>query len=221
VIASSGCLRVAVAAIAVGVMVGAGRAAALADEPALHLRAAVIGASSDTALTIELLRWSTDAERAPLLAALAAPPPPPATPPAAGGGRGARGGRGGRGAAPPLSQAARLTGAITAAPTVGFVWGDGPTGYAIKYAWHSPVTNGYERVVLATERRIGAHQPSWPPASRAAADAEFTIIEMRLDAKGTGEGKTSLTADVGLDVTANTLALEVYDTAPLLFKVTR
>jgi hypothetical protein len=83
------------------------------------------------------------------------------------------------------------------------------------------VTNGYERVVLAVERRIGAHQPSWPSAVRPAADAEFTIIEMRLDARGTGEGKTSLAADVGLDVTANTVALEAYDTAPLLFKVTR
>jgi hypothetical protein len=220
VIASSACTRLAAAVVAAGVVAGAVGASATADEPALQLRAAVVGASVETTLTIELLRWSTDTERAPVVIAFAAPPPP-TPPPAAAAGPAGRGGRGGRGAAPPLSQAARLTAAIKAAPTVGFIWADGPTGYAIKYAWHSPVADGYQRVVLATERRIGAHQPSWPSASRSVPDAEFTLIELRLDAKGTGEGKASLSGAVRHDVTANTLALEAYDTAPLLFKVIR
>ena len=219
--ASSACTRLAAVVLAAGALVCAGRAWAADEPPALHLRAAVVGASADTALTIELLRWSTDGERAPLLAAWAAPPPPPTPPPAPAGGRAGRGGRGGRGAAPPLSPSARLTAAVRAVPTVGFIWGDGPTGHAIRYAWHAPATNGAERVVLVTERRMGAHQPSWPSAVAPSADAEFTIIELRLDARGAGEGKASLSAGVGLDVPANTLALEAYDTAPLLFKVTR
>jgi hypothetical protein len=212
-------LAVVVCGIAAGVVTG--------EEPALRLRAAVIGAAADTALTIELLRWSTDDERAPLVAALSAPPPPP--PPAAaaasaGGraGRGARGGRGGRGNAPPATPAERLAGAVKAAPTVGFIWGDGPTGYSIKYAWRSVGPDG-QRIVLVTDRRVGAHSTSWPPAPSASSSdgVEFTVIEIRVGATGAGEGKASTTPAVAADPAAKTLALDDYDTAPVLFKVTR
>src|SRR5678816_1215650 len=82
---------------------------AIATEgPLLTLHANAAGA--DVPLTIELFRWSSDAERAPMLAALAPPAPAPLRAPAPeGGARGAaaRGGRAGRGgrcgcaAAPP------------------------------------------------------------------------------------------------------------------------
>jgi hypothetical protein len=193
--------------------------------------AAKAGAPVAAALTIELFRWSTDAERAPLLAALTAPPPaPPGAAPAAPAGRAGRAGRGGRGAAPPPSPLARLTTAIKAAPTVGFIWSDGPTGYSIKYAWRSAPPNAPERVVLVTDRRLGAHATtSWPQVSTtdlsagalATADAEFTVVEMRIDGKGVGEAKSSLTSPVVVDSAANTLALDKYADAPALLKVTR
>jgi hypothetical protein len=215
------------AAVAVGVvMAGMTSGAMLAgQEPALKLRASLVG--TDTApLTIELLRWSTEAERAPLLAALAPPPPAPAAP--AAGQAAGRGGRGGRGAAPPLSPAARLTVAVKAAPSVGFIWSDGPTGYSIRYAWRAAQPDGRERVVLVTDRRLGAHSTSWPqPADLSAGalakaeDAEFTVVELRINGKGVGEAKTSLASPVVVDPTAKTVALADYDTAPALLKVTR
>jgi hypothetical protein len=219
----------------------------LADDPALKLRATVIGAGAPAApLTIELFRWSTDAERAPLVAALVAPPPSPApsAPVPLAGGRAGRAGRGGRGAAPPPSPLARLTAAIKAAPTVGFIWGEGPTGYSIKYAWRSSYPNALDRIVLATDRRLGANATSWPPAGtirldessssavssgrpgdptlvKAGADAEFTVLELRIDSKGLGEARSSLTSAVVVDVLGNTLALDKYAEAPVLLKVTR
>jgi hypothetical protein len=250
-------------AVAMLVIVNAGRtfangligdvsafAEATADEsaqaaPALTLKASVIGGSAPTApLTIELFRWSTDAERAPLLTALSAPPPPPpSAAPAAPAGRAGRAARGGRAAAPPPSPLERFTSALKAAPTVGFIWGDGPTGYSIKYAWRSASPGAPERVVLVTDRRLGAHATSWPvaasaagessksavasgrqgdpPVAKAGADAEFTVVEMRIDGKGVGEAKSSLTAPVVVDATANTLALDKYMEAPVLLKVTR
>jgi hypothetical protein len=120
-----------------------------------------------------------------------------------------------------LSPAARLSAAIAAAPTVGFIWGDGPTGYSIKYAWRSASPEGHERIVLATDRRLGAHATSWPASPGAAADAEYTVIEIRIDTKGAGEAKASLAAGVVVDPTAKTLALDGYATAPVLLKVTR
>jgi hypothetical protein len=218
-----------VTAVAMLVIVNAGRtfadglaAEALAEAaPALKLKASVIGAGAPAApMTIELFRWSTDVERAPLIAALAAPPPaPPSAAPAAPAGRAGRAGRGGRAAAPPPSPRERLTTAIKAAPTVGFIWSDGPTGYSIKYAWRSASPNTPERVVLVTDRRLGANATSWPAAS--AADAEFTVVEMRIDGKGVGEAKSSLTSPVVVDAAANTLAIDKYTDAPVLLKVTR
>src|SRR5688572_16293035 len=152
-----------------------------APAAALKLKASVIGAPA-APMTIELFRWSTDVERAPLIAALAAPPPPPPAPPsaapAAPAGRAGRAGRGGRAAAPPPGPLERLTTAIKAAPTVCFIWGDGPTGYSIKYAWRSASPNTPERVVLVTDRRLGANATSWPAASTT--DLEFTVVEMRI-----------------------------------------
>jgi hypothetical protein len=63
--------------------------------------------------------------------------------------------------------------------------------------------------------------PSSPPAADAAGDAEFTVVEMRIDGKGVGEGKSSLTSKVVVDAAANTLAIDKYTDAPVLLKVTR
>jgi len=194
-----------------------------ADTQALKLKASVIGQSAPSApMTIELFRWSTDVERAPMVTALAAPPPaPPSTPAAPAAGRAGRAGRGGRGAAAPPNPLERLTTAIKAAPTVGFIWSDGPTGYSIKYAWRSTTPGAQERVVLVTDRRLGANSTSWPAGTDAAANAEFTVVEMRLDGKGVGEAKSSLTSKVVVDAAANTLAIDKYTDAPVLLKVTR
>ena len=186
------------------------------EEAVLSLRATVVPAVGE-ALTISLFRWSTDAERAPVIAALKAPPPPPAAPAGAAAGRGGRAGRaGGRGATPPPSTGARVSAAVKAAPTLGYIWGDGVTGYSIKYAWRAA-----DRVVLMTDRRLGAHAPEWGLGAGPSPDAEFTLIELRLDAKGAGEGKTSLSANVVMDAAANTLALDGYAAAPAMIRVTR
>src|SRR4029453_16337947 len=134
---------------------------------------------------INILRWSTEEERLPSPPALNPPPPLAAPPaansassgasPAAGGDAAARGGRGGagrggrgrgRGAAPaPLSPIAALTAAIGKAPTIGYVWTSGITGYSIKYAYHAPLPDGGERIILATDPRLGAYLPGRLPGA--------------------------------------------------------
>jgi len=193
-----------------------------AEESALRLRATAIGGGAPSApWTIELSRWSTEAERSPLLAALSAPPPAPPVASLPAGRAAGRGGRGGRGSAPPPSPLARLASAVKAAPTLGFIWGDGVTGYSIKYAWRASSPEGTERIVLVTDRRLGAHTPDWAPASSAGTEAAFTLVEMQIDGKGVGEGKTSLTSTVAVDAAAGTLALDGYAAAPTMLKVTR
>ena len=216
-------IDIAMSVIALAMVVFAS-AVTSAQGPALKLRATVIGTGSPAApLTIELFRWPTDEERAPLIAALSAPPPAPPAPAAAaaaGGRATGRGGRGARAAGPPPSPIDRLTAAIKAAPTFGFIWTDGPTGYSVKYAWKI-ASEGGERIVLVTDRRLGANETGWPAGSGPGATADFTVIEMRLGGTGTGEAKASLSAPVVVDAAAKTLALDGYAAAPALLKVMR
>jgi hypothetical protein len=198
---------------------------------------------------VNILRWSTEDERKPVVAALdpeaqkaaaktasagaragrgALDPNDPALADLAaasgrggrGGGRGGRGGRGGD--APPPDPIALLTGALGKAPTVGYLWTNEIVGYSIKYAARFPSPGGGERIILLTDRRLGGGTVGWKfVGAGTPTDYEFTLIELRLDAKGAGEGKASLTSKVILDKEAGTLALENYAATPAIFQNVR
>ena len=108
--------------------------------------------------------------------------------------------------------------AVKTAPTLGYIWGEGVTGYSIKYAWRSPSA---DRIIVVIDRRLGAHAPEWGLAASAAPEADFTVIELHLDGAGAGEGKSSLSAAVIVDPAAPTLALDRFVAAPALLKVSR
>ena len=174
------------------------------------------------ALRMSILRWSTDAERDQLVAAMTPPAAPATPPPAAEPPRG--GGGGGRGAAAPpvpTDPILRLTDAIAKGPSLGYFWTNESIGYAIRYAYRIANPDKSERIILALDRRLGAlTQGSWnlvpPPA--APPNYEFTIIEMRLAPNGTGDGKASLNTKVTIDAAAKTIALENYDATPAVLR---
>jgi hypothetical protein len=172
---------------------------------------------------IKILRWSTEDEVRPIVTALAAPPAQPsdvarANAAAAGRGRAGRGrGRGGPAPAP-LSPIAAFTAALGRAPTLGYIWTNEITGYAIKYAWHAPLADGIDRIILASDRRLGAYTGAWKTTA-ADTDYTFTLIELRAGPKGLVEGKTSLTNKIVVDSEAKTVVLENYAAAPTMLKV--
>jgi hypothetical protein len=112
-----------------------------------------------------------------------------------------------------------LTAAIGKAPTLGYIWTNDITGYSIKYAREVSLPDGGERIILATDRRLGAYSAAWTPATPASVtDYAFTLIEIRLNAKGAGEGKTSLMTKVIVDQDAKTIALDDYAAAPAMLQ---
>jgi hypothetical protein len=128
---------------------------------------------------------------------------------------------------------ARLAAAVKAAPTLGYIWGGGVTGYSVRYAWRSSTNGRPERLVLITDRRLDVPTAPTAPAASARATAstvpsavpgdpaaDFTIIEIRFDPKGTGEGKTSLTTSAVIDQAAGTIALQNYDAIPPQLRIT-
>ncbi len=182
-------------------------------------------AEAGTPVKIRILRWSTDQERAPMLAALSPAPPQPSVTPAGSPAEAARGrgaaaagrgrGRGRGAAAAQLSPIAAFTAALGRAPTLGYIWTNEVTGYSIKYAWHSPLPDGTDRIILASDRRLGAYTNAWKSTTAAPdTDYTFTLIELRAGPKGMLEGKTSLTSKILIDNDAKTVALENYSTIP-------
>jgi len=239
-------------------------AAAQVTPPILNLTATTENVSgAKDSIRIDVLRWSTDAERDQLISAWNLKAAPDAggragrggagrggrggaanaTPgaandvvagndaPAAGGraaqgGRGAaagRGGRGGRGgdAAPaePPTPESSLAAALDKAPTVGHLWSSEVAGYSVREALRLPQPDGSERIILITERRLGAWNDLWKPVGGATpTNYPFSVIELRLNAKGEGEGKASLTGQVTVDAAAKSIALENYAALPVIFR---
>ena len=74
-----------------------------------------------------------------------------------------------------------------------------------------------DRIILASDRRLGAYTSAWKSAKDVPeTDYAFTLIELRVGPNGDIEGKTSLTNKIALDNDAKTVALEDYGAAPAM-----
>ena len=181
---------------------------------------------------IEILRWSTDDERQRLMAAwnlkpVAVPSGRGAGKAGKGAGKAAGAGRAGKGAfkggapaadAPPSSPEAELAKALQEATTVGYLWSSELTGYALRYAGKIAGGDGFQWIVLITQRRLGAMNQLWKPGFAGEPNAyEFSVIELRLNAEGEGEGKASLFGKVVANDSAKIVTLENYNALPVVF----
>jgi hypothetical protein len=167
---------------------------------------------------IDILRWSTDAERDKLMDAWLLKTPAPAR-----GGRGAgrgpaRAGRGGGEATTAARPAPEvmLEKALQESTTVGYLWSREVSGYAIRYAERIQNPDGTERILLITQRRLGAVNDLWKPVSGESPGYDFSLIELRVKPNGEGEGKTSLNGKVAPDGAIHMIALENYDALPVV-----
>jgi hypothetical protein len=198
-------------------------ALAFAQAPGLHLTATSANVSgAPDAIRIDVLRWSTDAERDQLMSAwkMTNSAPGRAGRGAGRGGRGGgRGGRGGEEAAAPPTPESTLAAALEQTPTVGYLWSSEVAGYALRYAGRVAGAEGSDRIILITQRRLGNMNSLWNPTGPATPlPYEFSVIELRLNAKGEGEGKASLTGKVTPDSAGKILTLENYDALPVILK---
>ena len=142
--------------------------------------------------------------------------------PAQRGGRGGRGGGGGGGGAATQTPESSLAAAIQKAPTAGILWTSENVGYSIKYAYRMPQPDGGERIILATDRRVGKWSNLWQPAATVTpSDYAFSIIELHLNSKGEGEGRGVVTGKVAIDSAAKTIALDNYAALPVILKTVK
>ena len=110
--------------------------------------------------------------------------------------------------------------ALAALPTQGYLWTSESAGYLMRFAFKTSMPDGTERIIVATDRRLGSWDPTvWKPVGNApATDYTFSVVELRLAAGKPGEGKATVTTKVIADNDAKTVALDNYAAAPVVLK---
>lgn len=112
----------------------------------------------------------------------------------------------------------KLLDTLQSLPRVGYIRTPNSLGYDLHYSRKFSLPDGGERVVLATDRYIGFWEATNRPRS---IDYPFTVIELHINPSGEGEGKMSLATKIEVDKDHDTIALENYQTQPVLLKSVR
>ena len=108
--------------------------------------------------------------------------------------------------------AEKLLDALQDMPAVGHFGASGNLSWDIHFARKMPLPEGGERVVLITDRRIGFREAVNQPRS---IDYPFTVIDIRLNRDGEGEGKMSIATKVIYDKEENMISLEDFEISPV------
>jgi hypothetical protein len=112
----------------------------------------------------------------------------------------------------------RLLDVLQDLPKVGYFRTPETLAYDLRYAQRTPLPDRGERIVLATDRYVRF----WEVARGSrTTDYPFTIIELRLDGDGRGEGKMSIATRITADKKNNTVELENWGTQPVMLKDVR
>jgi hypothetical protein len=97
-------------------------------------------------------------------------------------------------------------------PKVGFIRLPQTLAYELHYAFQFPTEDGGRNIVIATDRKIARGEVMSGTRSM---DYPFELIQMKLDAKGEGEGKLSFATKIYVTEDGKNIALENYGTTPV------
>ena len=95
---------------------------------------------------------------------------------------------------------------------VGYMRLPNSLGYDLHYARKHPGEDGGEQIVIATDRRIGFWEARNQPRT---IDYPFTLIDIRLNPDGEGEGKMSVATKISYNKKKNAVELENYASEPV------
>ena len=85
-------------------------------------------------------------------------------------------------------------------------------GWNLRYAWHEPLPEGGERIVIATDRQMSFRETVNNPRT---VDYPFLLMQIHMSKDGTtGEGKMVAFAQIRFDKKKNVMEIENYGTEP-------
>ena len=85
-------------------------------------------------------------------------------------------------------------------------------GWDLRYAWHEPLEDGGERIVIATDRQMSFREITNNPRTT---DYPFLLIQIQLNKDGKGEGKMATFTQITFDKKKNVIEIENYGTEPV------
>lgn len=85
-------------------------------------------------------------------------------------------------------------------------------GHDLRYAWATATPEGGRRIVIATDRYIGFEEARSQPRT---VDYPFTLIEIRINKSGEGEGKMAVATKISFDKKKKVIELENYGSEPV------
>ena len=97
-------------------------------------------------------------------------------------------------------------------PPVGYMRTPNSIGYDLYYARNNPQPDGSRKVVMATNRRVSFREAANDTRSM---QYQFTLIEIRIDKNGKGEGKLVPAAKVSWDTKTKKIEIENYAALPV------
>jgi hypothetical protein len=103
-------------------------------------------------------------------------------------------------------------------PKVGYIRNPTGLGWDLHFARRTPLPDGGEQVVVATDRPLSFFETV---NQLRTVDYPFTIIELRLNAQGEGEGKMSVATKIVADKESGNIVLENYGTQPVLLQAVK
>ena len=86
------------------------------------------------------------------------------------------------------------------------------TGWNLRYAWHEPLPNGGEKVVLGVDRYMSFLEIQNQPKS---VDYPFTLVQLHMNKDGKHEGKLAAFTMIKFDKKKQALEIENYGTEPV------
>ena len=179
-------LRVAVMTLLASGLVAAPSAAQRPDPPETFTGTTANMSAPGVEFRINVLRWSEEADREAVLSVIE---------PALEAGAGDEG------------DGETVSDALQELQTVGFIWTGGSLGYALKYAYRTEDADGGEHLVLVTDRPLGLWERTGPWRDGDTEPRDFTVVDLRLDAEGDGEGRMSLASPLVIDAGQKTVGL--------------
>jgi hypothetical protein len=106
----------------------------------------------------------------------------------------------------------KLLDAVQDAKPTGRILAPDKVGWDIRYAGYRPLPEGGSQLILLTDRPVGFREARNQPRTT---DYPFTLIDIRLKADGTGEGKASVATKITYNKKTKQIELENYASEPI------
>lgn len=106
----------------------------------------------------------------------------------------------------------KMLDALLKLPSIGYIRAPGQIGYDLRFGQQTPLAEGGKQILLITDRYISFWEAANQPRS---INYPFTVIELRANHEGEGEGRMTVATKIGGDEKTKMIFLEDYGFQPV------